>query len=201
MRPRRHLVIFARFPQAGTGKRRLASGIGAIQALRFQRVRLAILLQRHGRDPRWETWLAVTPDRSGPWPAHVPRIAQGQGDLGVRMGRVMSDLPCGPVVLVGTDIPGITSAVIARSFTALGNHDVVFGPANDGGYWLVGLKRCPRLQQPFSDVRWSSAFALTDTLKNLAGRRVAFVDRLDDVDDAVSLNAAQNWNRQCIART
>ena len=200
MRPRRHLVIFARFPQAGTGKRRLAGGIGAVAALRFQRVRLALMFARFGRDPRWTTWAAVTPDRSGPWPCHVKCVAQGSGDLGVRMGRVMTRLPRGPVVLVGTDIPAITSAAIARAFAALGQHDAVFGPANDGGYWLVGLKRSPRLHLPFAGVRWSSAFALSDTLKNLEGLPVALIDRLGDVDDAASLAASRGWNRLCIAR-
>ena len=53
----RHLVIFTRYPKLGAGKKRLAAGIGAIQALRFQRVMLAQAIRRLGRDPRWTTWL------------------------------------------------------------------------------------------------------------------------------------------------
>ena len=58
----RHLVIFARWPQLGSGKRRLAAGVGAVEALRFQRVTLSLTVLRLGRDRRWITWLAVTPD-------------------------------------------------------------------------------------------------------------------------------------------
>ena len=59
----RHLVVFARELRLGRGKRRLASRIGAVAAIHFQRVALRALLLRLGRDPRWTTWVAVTPDR------------------------------------------------------------------------------------------------------------------------------------------
>ena len=196
----RHLVIFARFPQAGAGKRRLAKGIGVVEALRFQRVRLAVLINRHSRDPRWTTWLAVTPDRSHPWPSHVRIVRQGRGDLGQRMGRVMTALPAGRVVIVGTDIPGISAAAIVRAFNALGRHDAVFGPAGDGGYWLIGLKRTPKLRLPFAGVRWSSAHTLADTEHQLRGARIAHVDRLDDVDDAASWRDQPRWARMCAAQ-
>ncbi len=69
------------------------------------------------------------------------------------------------------------------------NHDAVFGPAVDGGYWLVGMKRRPWLRGVFADVRWSSPHALADTLANLAGRRVLLLDRLRDVDTGADLAA------------
>lgn len=186
MRPVRHLVLFARWPQLGTGKRRLAKDIGAVPALRFQRATLALILRRIGRDARWQTWLAVTPDRSGPWPRPFLIVAQGHGDLGCRMASVSRRLPAGPVVIVGTDVPGIRAEHIAHAFHALGGHDAVFGPASDGGFWLVGLRRRPRLLVPFRDVRWSSRHALADTLSNLAGRKFALLETLTDVDDGAS---------------
>jgi glycosyltransferase A (GT-A) superfamily protein (DUF2064 family) len=97
---------------------------------------------------------------------------------------MMERMPLGPVVIVGTDVPGIMPAHIAEAFRSLGRHDAVFGPAVDGGYWLVGLKRRPRLLIPFARVRWSSPHALADTLANLEGRALAFVATLSDVDDA-----------------
>lgn len=188
MRFVRHLVLFARWPQLGTGKRRLAKDVGAVQALRFQRVTLALLLRRIGRDRRWITWLAVTPDRSGPWPRPFRIVPQGQGDLGRRMAYVARMLPSGPVVIIGTDVPGIRASHIARAFYALEHQDAVFGPATDGGYWLVGLRRRPRFLAPFHGVRWSSEHALADTLLNLAGKDLAFLDTLMDVDDGPSLS-------------
>lgn len=190
----RHLVIFTRYPRLGTGKRRLAAGVGNAVALRFQRVALFHLLLRLGCDARWRTWLAVTPDRSGPWPRWVHVVPQGDGDLGDRMARVAGGLPPGPVVIVGTDSPCIEAGHIARAFRSLGSHDAVFGPATDGGYWSVGLRRRPRFLDPFAGVRWSSEHALRDTLENLPNRRVAMLETLDDVDDAESLARSPFWS-------
>ena len=183
MRCARHLVIFTRQPRLGRGKRRLARDIGAVEALRFQRVTLAGLLRRLGRDPRWTTWLGITPDRSGPWPRGVATLPQGSGDLGRRMARVARGLPPGPVVIIGSDIPDITASDIAAAFRALGPKSAVFGPATDGGYWLVGLRRLPRFIDPFAKVRWSSEHALADTLANLTDNEVAMLRTLCDVDD------------------
>jgi hypothetical protein len=103
------------------------------------------------------------------------------------MQGVMDRLPPGPVLIVGTDIPGIRAADIAEAFRALGAHDAVLGPAADGGYWLVGLKRIPRVVRAFDAVRWSGPHALADTLGNLNGLRFALTRRLDDVDRAGDL--------------
>jgi rSAM/selenodomain-associated transferase 1 len=188
-----HLVIFARHPRLGTGKRRLARDVGAVQALRFQRVMLALTLRRLGRDRRWTTWLAVTPDRARFRPIWPRSLPQGRGDLGRRMARVARMSRPGPVVIVGSDIPGVTARHIARAFHELGQRDAVFGPAADGGYWLVGLRRRPRLLDPFRNVRWSTGHALADTLQNLAGKKIAFLDTLADVDDGPSLAAHPRW--------
>ncbi|MEO0371706.1 MAG: DUF2064 domain-containing protein, partial [Pseudomonadota bacterium] len=150
-------------------------------------------LLRRTEDPRWQTVLAVAPDRGGmmhPWPAHLTRIPQGRGDLGARMGRIMQGVPPGPVCIIGADIPGVTRAHVARAFDALGHHDAVFGPAHDGGYWLVGLKRTGRVPRTlFKAVRWSTAYAMSDTMAGLPDARIALVDRLRDVDRAADLEA------------
>ncbi|MBI3452926.1 MAG: TIGR04282 family arsenosugar biosynthesis glycosyltransferase [Rhodospirillales bacterium] len=190
MRRRQYLIVFAKAPALGRVKTRLARGIGAGAALAFYRRTLARLLRRAGRDGRWRTVLAVAPDgaaRNGRlWPMKLPRVGQGGGDLGARMGRVFRDFPPGPAVIVGADIPDVTAAHVARAFAALGRSDAVFGAARDGGYWLIGLRRGPRLGHIFDNVRWSTGGALDDTLANLRGRRIAFVDTLDDIDDAAA---------------
>ena len=189
MRPCRHLVIFAKAPALGRVKRRLAAGIGALAALRFQRDNTARLLRRVASDRRWRCWLALTPDRyaAGPrfWRVPCTRIAQGGGDLGQRMARAFARRRVGPVVIIGSDIPAITRPHIAAAFRLLGDHDLVFGPARDGGYWLVGARRHPLPRNLFGAVRWSSAHALADTLANVPRRvRVGIAATLDDVDDA-----------------
>jgi rSAM/selenodomain-associated transferase 1 len=179
----------AKEPVAGRVKTRLARDIGVGAATRFARQSGQALLQRLVRDPRWETTLAVTPDAatsSRCWLPQTARIGQGGGDLGRRMQRSAEIGALGPVVIIGTDIPGITVGQIARAFRLLGNHDAVFGPAADGGYWLVGLRRRPHVLRMFGGVRWSGPHALADTLANLEGKAVAFVATLEDVDDGLA---------------
>jgi uncharacterized protein len=183
----------AKAPVAGAVKTRLAREIGVAQATRFARGSAVALLERVGHDPRWRTILAVTPDAEAAppcWPPWVPRMPQGRGDLGARMQRIFDVLPPGPVLIVGTDVPGIRPSHIAQAFRLLGGHDAVLGPAADGGYWLVGLRRRPRTLQIFADVRWSGPHALADTLANLEGCSVALAATLSDVDDAHAFAAS-----------
>ena len=187
----KHLLIFARAPRLGQVKRRLARDIGAVAATAFYRRTLCGVVRRLAGDGRWRCWLAVTPDGDagapGLWPAGCARVAQGPGDLGARMARSMGVLPPGPVVIVGSDIPGIQPRHVAAAFGALGRHDAVFGPAADGGYWLVGLRRRPRVPDIFQGVRWSGPDALADTLANLdRGASAALLEVLADVDDGAA---------------
>lgn len=183
---RRSLVIFARTPRRGAVKRRLAASVGAAAALRFHRLMLESLLRRLARDARWRTVLCVT-GGSWRWPRGLPRIAQGRGGLGARMARAIAAMPPGPVVLVGSDVPDIRPAHIERTFRALAGHDAVFGPARDGGYWLIGVRDRAFLRGLFEGVRWSTEQALADTVANLPpGRSHALVDTLSDVDDAAA---------------
>jgi rSAM/selenodomain-associated transferase 1 len=191
----RHIVIFARAPQAGRVKRRLASEIGLLAATRFYRATLARTIRLLSADRRWHTWLFVTPDDSLGHPAwrsagRRPRLQrQRSGDLGQRMKLPFRTLPPGPVVLVGSDIPGMRAGHVARAFDLLGRHDLVFGPARDGGYWLVGARRTRPLPLClFSRVRWSTPHALADTLAKIpAHYTTGLVDTLDDVDCAADL--------------
>ena len=113
-----HVVVFARAPRLGTVKTRLAAEIGPPPARDFHRRTTRGVLARLGPDRRWTTWLAVTPDRLAAaarfWPASVARLPQGQGDLGRRMARALGRFPGRPVVVVGSDIPGL-AAVHARA--------------------------------------------------------------------------------------
>ena len=177
-------------PRPGRVKTRLGRGIGMVGAAWWFRWQTRALLRRL-EDPRWVLVLAVSPDAEGTasrvWPAHLPRVPQGRGDLGHRMGRLFRDLPPGPVVIVGADIPGLTRRHVADAFAALGRAPSVIGPAPDGGYWLIGLRRT---QLPsarlFDGVRWSTRHARTDTERTLP-RPIAHVATLRDVDTAADL--------------
>ncbi|WP_127113095.1 TIGR04282 family arsenosugar biosynthesis glycosyltransferase [Shimia sediminis] len=178
-------------PRPGRVKTRLGKDLGMATAARWFRHQSARLLRRI-EDPRWQTVLAVAPDQEGLtsriWPAHLPRVPQGRGDLGDRMARLFRTLPPGPVCIIGADIPGVTRTHVARAFHALGDHQAVFGPATDGGYWLVGLKRTsPVPPTLFENVRWSSKHALSDSMATLRNHRIALTDTLSDVDTAEDL--------------
>jgi uncharacterized protein len=180
---RQQLVIMVKAPDAGRVKTRLAAAIGAVEAVRCYRVMLDRTV-RGLADGRWATWLAVTPDGAAARmeARGIAVIQQGPGGLGTRMQRVMDDLPPGPVVIVGSDIPEIGRGDVAAAFRALGGHDAVLGPAEDGGYWLVGQRRVPRVLRLFENVRWSNAETLGDTIANLEGRKVSLLRTLGDLD-------------------
>jgi len=182
-----HLVIFARRPRLGVGKRRLAADVGDVEAVRFARGALDRLSRTLGRDRRWRLWLAVTPDRPLDWVRTGTAIPQGPGDLGERLTRVIHALPPGPVVILGSDTPTVTRADVTAAFRAVGPNRAVFGPASDGGYWLIGLRRGLGEKLPFEGVRWSTSDAMADTLANLRGSPVALLREREDIDDGLAL--------------
>ena len=191
----RRLVIFVKEPVPGRVKTRLGRDMGMTASARWFRHQALRLIGSMARDGRWQTVLAVSPDRAGVesrvWPENLSRWPQGRGDLGARMSRVFRDLPPGPVVIVGADIPGITPDLIDSAFRALGDHDAAFGPAEDGGYWLVGLKRARQTPPGFMHgVRWSSDDTFADTIATLpADWHVARIDPLPDIDTLADLRA------------
>lgn len=189
-----HLVLFARYPQWGRGKTRLAAGAGASIAIRFQRTMLSHLLHRLAGDARWRTVVAITPHGIGRWSPHIEVLPQGRGDLGVRLRRASRGLLPGPAIIIGTDCPAIRPNHIVQGFAALKSHDAVIGPSADGGYWLIGLRQ-PQLLDPFARVRWSSVHTLDDTMDNLKGRRVALLEQMEDIDEVDRLSRAPNWAR------
>ncbi len=173
-------------PRPGRVKTRLGRDLGMTAAAWWFRHHARAVILRL-QDPRWQVVLAVTPDRAGVasrvWPAHLPRWPQGSGNLGDRMARMLRTAPPGPVCVIGADIPGIKRADIADAFRALGANDAVFGPATDGGYWLVGLKRArPQPPRFFDNVRWSTRHALADTIATLPDHRIGLIATLRDVD-------------------
>jgi uncharacterized protein len=181
------VVVFARAPRLGAVKRRLAREIGERAALCFHLATLTRLTRALAADRRYRTVLAITPDRARVrLPVRVARIPQGGGHLGIRMHRAFRRFPRRRVALIGSDIPDAGPADVRAAFRALGSAQAAFGPAADGGYWLVALSpRRPAL--PFASVRWSSEHALADTLANFVGRQVAMLRTLHDVDTAADL--------------
>ena len=170
---RRRLVLFVRAPQLGVGKRRLARAIGDVATLRFERLMIALLLRRLAADRRWRLRIAVTPDtarrHARHWRRGVEATGQGGGDLGTRMRRALASCPPGPVVLVGGDIPALDARHVAAAFRHARRLRPRFRP---GPGWRVLARRRPPLPgclpPLFERVRWSSPYALADTLAGLS---------------------------------
>jgi hypothetical protein len=174
------VIVFARAPRLGTVKRRLARDIGDRAALHFHVDTLTALLRDLKACRRFDVVLAITPDRTRVrLPVRVRCIDQSHGDIGRRMSRALGRYR--RVVLMGCDIPQAGAADIIGAFRRLGTADAIFGPASDGGYWLIALG--PRRPADlFGAARWSTEHALADTLQQFRHHRVGFVRRLSDVD-------------------
>jgi rSAM/selenodomain-associated transferase 1 len=193
------LIVFTRIPRLGIGKRRLARRIGDRAALVLSHTILHRLLHRLRPLRGITRVIAATPDHHAKF--HMPNwqpgwtiLPQGQGDLGIRMQRAFRRFPHRPVVLIGSDIPGIVANDIRIALRLLRGHHAVFGPAEDGGYWLIGLS-ARRPDRLFADVRWSTPHALADTRRNLPRHRIGLLRPLCDIDEAAPAQTVMQHRR------
>ncbi len=193
----KQLIVFARAPEHGAVKQRLARDIGDQTALEFYRSTLSSLLERMNNQP-WDLIVSTATDCgcNHPFFNGFNCIAQAPGDLGYRMTQTLDRYVGKARIIIGSDIPSVKAVHISAAFAALAKHDVVFGPACDGGFWLVGCSAGFQAAAPSSDghgrqfmqkVRWSTRHALADTIATLpTGCRIAKVNTLMDVDDGES---------------
>ncbi len=191
------LLVFAKEPEPGRVKTRLAAALGPRRAadvyveLTARTLAHAAAARDHGVVAAVELWCAPDPDsphfRAVAAAAGATRHRQEDGDLGARMtGAIAAALARHPaVLLVGTDCPLLDAARLAEAAALLAAHDAVLVPAEDGGYVLVGARR----PLPFAGVRWSTPHALADTAAGFdrAGIRWTAASVLWDVDDSTDL--------------
>ncbi|MDJ0364041.1 TIGR04282 family arsenosugar biosynthesis glycosyltransferase [Hymenobacter sp. H14-R3] len=200
--PACHLLIFAREPVLGRVKTRLAAGIGEAAALAVYRELLALTAAAVAVAQVPATvWLAEAPAEGDPtqprpeWPGLPWRVQPAAGSLGARMAQAFSEAfaaGAGRVVVIGTDCPGLSTELLRQAFDQLLSHDLVAGPADDGGYYLLGMNKLEA--ELFANKDWSTATVLPDTLADAArlGLRVAQLPTLHDVDSAQDL---ATWRR------
>ena len=194
------LLIFAREPVLGRVKTRLAATIGPEAALAAYRELLALTAAAVAGAGRPTTlWLAeapappAAPGQPRPeWPGLPWRVQPPTPDLGERMRHACAEaFAAGAtrVVLIGTDCPGLTAELLQRAFAALATYDLAIGPADDGGYYLLGMNALH--EALFAGKRWSTPSVLAATLADAArlGLRVAQLPTLPDVDTAADLAA------------
>ncbi len=188
------LIIFTRLPQAGLAKTRLIPALGAEGAARLQSLlaeRLLARAQRLAQDMPLAIEVRLTDgtmEEGQAWLGPGPLYSeQGAGDLGQRMERALGRALAqgvARVVLAGSDIPGLDREILAAAFAALRDHDLVLGPAADGGYYLVGLSRpTPGLLSPG---HWRTLQAVAQRAAELGMSR-ALLPKLHDLDTPADL--------------
>ena len=174
----------------GAVKQRLAKDIGKQAALEFYYETLSSLIPRLHGGP-WELRLSVATkgDEHDQLFQNMSATVQADGDLGFRMQSELSRLNGSNRIIIGSDIPDIESSHVQTAFDSLVDHDMVFGPATDGGFWLVGCANSFHVDYAIhstfmKNVRWSTQYALADTLATLPDdTKVGKVATLSDVDD------------------
>lgn len=181
------IIVFARAPRMGSVKTRLAQDIGAMRALSFYRACLKRTLRTCATVPRSQTVVWTAPDNavSGRYfPPGLQVHPQGTGNLGRRMERALGHHAATDRILIGADIPGITPEILGEALAGLGRAEAVFGPAEDGGFWLVGLRRGWQPHGLFRNVAWSRPDTLRRSMASLPPQTgIVFAETLNDIDD------------------
>lgn len=196
-----HLIVFTRLPCEGRNKTRLIPALGAAGAAdlhdrlaRHTVGRVCTFCQAHG-----DVKLVIRLDGGSPhdgkeWLGAHDFREQGGGDLGERLERAVQDAfseGAGRVIVIGTDSPELDHATLAEALELLDHHLLVFGPANDGGYYLVGLSAPSTII--FQNIAWGGTEVLAQSLAaaRKAGFRVGLLGSLPDVDVPEDLPAAE----------
>jgi rSAM/selenodomain-associated transferase 1 len=197
------IAVFARAPVAGEAKTRLIPLLGADGAARLQARLLQAAVAKAIALPgaACTLWVAGDPDHPAITAVasnhRIPVAAQLGDDLGQRMhhATVVALSRHAGCLVIGTDCPALTTAHLAEAAAALQTHDVVLGPADDGGYVLIGLTR-PR-PELFEGIAWGSNTVLPATLQRIraAGLRLHQLPALPDLDtpDDYRHAQAQGW--------
>jgi uncharacterized protein len=175
------LVVIAKEPVPGRVKTRLTPPYTAVQAAFIAESALADTLDAVAAAPVGRRILALA-GRPGRWlPPGFEVLPQRGGGLDERLANAFADVD-GPTVLIGMDTPQVTPAMLADAVRRLEDGDAVFGPAADGGFWLLGLRA------PDPRVLLGVPMSRPDTgarqLARLEGLRIATLQTLSDVDTA-----------------
>ena len=180
------LIVMAKPPVLGKAKSRLAAHVGPKMALEvYQRLLSLTLDQARGYAGDARVFEAFHTAGYGGFEGFRPVLQEGEG-LGERMAHAFTETGC-PALMIGTDCPGVTAALLQQAADALESADVVLGPANDGGYYLIGL----RSWQPemLKGIPWSTAGVMQATLNQSSqlGLKVTQLHELVDIDTFADL--------------
>lgn len=179
------LIIFSRKPELGKVKTRLAKSVGDQKALEVY-----IYLLKHSAEiasqanAEKQVWYTNSIEKNDIWDDEIfKKFKQIDGDLGEKMKHAFSsnfDNWFKKVVIIGTDLLDIDTDTIEKAYQLLDTNDVIIGPAEDGGYYLLGMNHF--IPEVFKDVEWSTSKVLNQTLDKLKHKSVALLDKKNDID-------------------
>jgi uncharacterized protein len=179
------LIIFVRNPVLGKVKTRLARIIGDQKAFEvYNELFFHTMTQTIAVEVDKFVFYDIKIDENDIWSDQIfyKKIQQGE-DLGVRMQnafRNILDLGYKKVVIIGSDLFDLTTNHIINAFDKLEKNDAVIGPAEDGGYYLLGLKKT--IPKVFESKNWGTSTVFNDTLKDLENHKIDFLETLNDID-------------------
>jgi hypothetical protein len=179
--PEPRIVVLTRWPEPGRAKTRLIPAIGAERAAALHRrltERTLTAVQASGLP--FELRVTGAPIAAfRDWLGPLPIVDQGEGDLGERLAHAG---PPYPTLLIGSDAPDLSAELLRRAADALATSAAVIGPAEDGGYWLLGLAR--PVEGVFDGIEWSTERVFAQTRDHLrqAGIEPAVLPKLADCD-------------------
>lgn len=179
------VALFARYPHAGKAKTRLIPALGPEGAAHVHRLlveQTIAVLRKAGLPFVLYTTGASHAEFAGWLGGDVTMADQGTGDLGDRLTRVPA-----PAILLGADVPALQPRHLQQAAQALERSEAVIGPAQDGGYYLLGFNQ--RLPFLFTDMPWGTDGVLAETLSRLEMAKVSatLLDTLDDCDRPADL--------------
>ena len=183
------LIIFIKNAVAGKVKTRLAQGIGEEMALKYYKA-----LLNHTRTVAEEVdamrylYYSESVEKNDRWDSDrfIKRTQEG-ADLGARMYKAFQEVKEVKKIIIGSDCPQITTLDLEQAFDSLDHHELVIGPANDGGYYLLGVKEV--YKELFLDMEWSveSVFKETKERANNLNLKVKILRELVDLDTVEDL--------------
>lgn len=200
------LIIFARYPEPGKVKTRLIPALGPAGAANFyhqmaeQTLAQARLLQGQRSLQMEVRFVGGSYQLMQDWLGrNLIYTAQGDGDLGERMGRSLQsafDAGIQRAVIIGTDCPDLDAQFMTQAFQSLEQHDLVLGPATDGGYYLIGLRR--PIPELFAGIVWSTSVVLQQTVEiaQELGLAIAYLPTLSDIDHPEDLRQCKLFDTQ-----
>lgn len=180
------LVIFAKYPQKGKVKTRLAKDIGEEKALTIYTTLLKTIIQEH-QNRRYDLIIGFTPkEKEHDFKKDYPELrylAQEGNDLGERMHNAFKQLSnqYQKVIIVGADNPDVTEKTVNQAFTLLEDQQVILGPTFDGGYYLIGMKKPHNI---FTNINWGSETVFEQTLQLIKEQQLtlSLLEKKHDID-------------------